>query len=110
MANKIFDEILKKWTDGELTDAEANQKLKAAGANFYVDSAKATDGWTEEEMKAGFLPADPNEKKEVLRFDNMPQRKDLAGMTVIQTIMGLHYYVTYNEKGRAEKFVKVNRD
>ena len=107
MANKIFDDILAKWTNGELTDAEANNKLEAAGANFRVDSAKITDGWTEAEMREGFLPG---EKKEHLRLDNMPRRKDLAGMTVIQTIMGLHYYVTYNDRGYVEKAAKVNKD
>lgn len=105
--NKVFEDILAKYTAGELTAEEANKQLKEAGANFSVDPSKATDGWTEQEMKEGFLPG---EKKEHLSFDKMPRRKDLAGQTVVQTIMGLHYYVTYNERGYMEKAVKVNKD
>ena len=108
--NKVFEDILAKYTAGELTAEETNKQLKEAGANFSIDPFKATDGWTEAEMREGFIPADPSEKKEVLRHGQLPRRKDLAGQTVVQTIEGRHYYVTYDERGYVYKEVKVNKD
>ena len=34
-----------------------NERLKQAGFNFHIEKNRQ-EGWTEEEMKSGFIPAD----------------------------------------------------
>jgi hypothetical protein len=104
--NKVFEEILAKYTSGEVNAEETNKALKEAGANFSVDPAKATEGWTEAEMKEGFRDPDPNAPKLPMGPD-MSRRKDLAGQTIIQYTKKGRYEVSYDELGYAWREVPV---
>lgn len=97
-------EILLKYGNGEISLEAANKALDEMGAGYHLEPSKATDGWTEAEMKEGFLPG---EKKEDLPdMIDGKRRKDLAGQTVIQRIKGATYAVSYDEDGYFVKAVR----
>lgn len=59
---KKYAEII---TEGKATGKsieEINAELKAAGANFHLNPDGSVAGWTEQEMKEGFIPAEDDGK------------------------------------------------
>lgn len=59
---KKYAEII---TEGKATGKsieEINKALKAAGANFHLNPDGGVAGWTEQEMKEGFIPAEDDRK------------------------------------------------
>lgn len=104
---KKFAEII---NDGKATgkSVEAiNAELEAAGANFYLDPDGRPSGWTEQEMKEGFIPAE-KEPEDVRHLrDYMRYDVTKAGQTVrVETPEGT-YDITWDEDGHPEKAVRV---
>lgn len=56
MKKKFLDIINECKKQGAPVEA-VNAELKAAGANFHLDPDGFVDGWTEDEMREGFIPA-----------------------------------------------------
>lgn len=56
MKKKFLDIINECKEQGAPVEA-VNAELKAAGANFHLDPDGFVDGWTEDEMREGFIPA-----------------------------------------------------
>lgn len=55
---KKFAEIINEgYKSGKTTEA-INAELKEAGANFHLDPDSGVAGWTDAEMKDGFIPAE----------------------------------------------------
>ena len=85
-----------------------NAELKAAGANFHLNPDGGVAGWTEDEMREGFIPAEkePEDVKhlhDVMRYDT-----EKAGETLrIQCAEGV-YDVTWDVYGHPEKAVRIN--
>ena len=94
-------EIIRAYTDGTASLKETNAALEAAAAGFHLSPREET-GWTEAEMREGFiLPPAGEAKKAKPEGPDMRRRMDLAGQNVIQvTKMGL-YGVTYDKDGYA---------
>ena len=61
MEKKYVDIINEAKKDGK-TIEEINKLLKEAGANFHLNPDGGVDGWTEAEMKEGFIPAEDDRK------------------------------------------------
>lgn len=100
-----FDEIMEGYKTDKLTDKQANEELKKIGVtDFYFDSSKKKEVWSEAEMAEGFKPGEP--AKPVQRKVNMARRMDLAGKTDIQKVNGRHFEVFYDEEGYAVKAIK----
>lgn len=59
-----------------------NAELEAAGANFYLDPNGRVSGWTEQEMKEGFIPAKEEPVYVSHLHDYMRYDIDKAGLTV----------------------------
>lgn len=84
-----------------------NAELEAAGANFYLNPDGGVAGWTEQEMKEGFIlakeePADVRHLHDYMRYDVRN-----AGQTVrVETPEGT-YDITWDEDGHPEKAVRV---
>ena len=100
---KIINEGKKQGAPVEAINAE----LKAAGANFYLDPNGRISGWTEQEMKAGFILA--GEESAYVRHLHDYMRYDVrnAGQTVrVETPEGT-YDITWDEDGHPEKAVRV---
>lgn len=54
---KKFAEIINEGKKQGAPVEAINAELKAAGANFHLDPDGFVDGWTEDEMREGFIPA-----------------------------------------------------
>ena len=103
------NEIMEKYTAGEITAEEANEQLRQQGANFHLepmtDEERAAKKQREDEL--GFIPA--TEEAEVLpKTPDMRRRKELAGQVVRQKTKSGLYDVTYDADGYAVKARRVN--
>ena len=58
--DKRFAAIIKQGQADGKSYEEINEALKAAGANFHLDSNGRAPGWTEQEMAEGFRPGEEN--------------------------------------------------
>lgn len=61
MKKKFLDIINEGKKQGAPVEA-INAELKAAGANFHLNPDGSVAGWTEQEMKEGFIPAEDDGK------------------------------------------------
>lgn len=59
---KKFAEIINECKAAGKSIEEVNAELKAAGANFPLTPDGYVAGWTEQEMKEGFIPAEDDGK------------------------------------------------
>ena len=55
---KIYENIINEGKAAGKTIEAINAKLKAAGANFHLNPDGGVAGWTEDEMREGFIPAE----------------------------------------------------
>lgn len=60
--DKKYAEIINEGKKNGKTIAEINAELKAAGATFHLNPDGSVAGWTEQEMKEGFIPAEDDGK------------------------------------------------
>lgn len=100
-----FDEIIKNGLDAGKSYDEINAELKDAGATFHLEAEKAGKGWTEEEMREGFIPADEPAKPVQKKVD-MSRRPEFAGTTQEQVVLGITWKVAYDIDGYATRAVK----
>lgn len=84
-----------------------NKALADAGFNLKL-VARDVSGWTEQEMKEGFIPATKKAKNVLTLADLMSRNEKLAGKTVDFWCKEGHYNVTYDEDGCAVKAVRIN--
>lgn len=56
--NKKYAEIINEGKKQGAPVEAINAELKAAGANFHLNPDGCVEGWTEQEMKEGFIPAE----------------------------------------------------
>ena len=108
-----MSEIMEKYNAGELTLEQANEELRAIGADISLNLR------TEEELAAKkaredaegyFKPEDRGltpKPKIILKRPDMKPRKDLAGTSEIQVTKQGRYEVFYNEDGMAYMAIRV---
>ena len=73
---KKFAEIINEgYKSGKTTEA-INAELKEAGANFHLDSDSGVAGWTEDEMRKGFIQTEDDSKDALYKIasDGKPIR------------------------------------
>ena len=73
---KKFAEIINDgYKSGKTTEA-INAELKEAGANFHLDSDSGVAGWTEDEMRKGFIQTEDDSKDALYKIasDGKPIR------------------------------------
>lgn len=105
---KIYENIINEGKKNGKTVETINAELKEAGANFHLNPDGGVAGWTEDEMREGFIhaekePEDVRHLHDVMRYDVTK-----AGQTVrVETPEGT-YDVTWDEGGHPEKAVRVN--
>ena len=95
---KKFAEIINEGRKSGKTIETINKGLKEAGANFHLNPDGGVAGWTEDEMREGFIPAETEPEALPQTLDTR-RREDLAGTVQIQRIVGATYEVTYDEDG-----------
>ena len=104
---KKFAEIINEGKKNGKSIEEINDALEAAGANFFIDPNVRTAGWTEDEMREGFVPAEA-EPEDVKHLHDYMRRDPAKANTEeeVWTPEG-HYRITFDEDGRPEKAVRV---
>lgn len=104
---KKFAEIINEGRKSGKPIEAINAELKAAGANFHLNADGAVAGWTEQEMKEGFIPAEKEPADVRHLHDYMRYDVTKAGTTVrVETPEGT-YDITWDEGGHPEKAVRV---
>ena len=104
---KKYAEII---TEGKATGKsieEINAELKAAGATFHLNPDGGVAGWTEQEMKEGFIPAEDDGKDGIYKIasDGKPIRysnKALGG-----GVYGVAIPVMDRDESRADTTITV---
>lgn len=104
---KKFAEIINEGKKNGKTIAEINEALKEAGATFHLNPDGGVSGWTEQEMKEGFIPAEDDGKDGIYKIasDGKPIRystKALGG-----GIYGTAIPVMDRDESRADTTITV---
>lgn len=102
---KKFENIITEGKRKGKTVEEINAELKAAGATFHLSSLGGNGGWTEQEMKEGFITGAP--AQDAQRELDMSRKMEFAGTKQIQWIPGGKFEVEYDANGYAKRAVKV---
>ena len=73
---KKYAEIITEGKKNGKTIEEINEALKEAGATFHLNPDGGVAGWTEQEMKEGFIPAEDDGKDGIYKIasDGKPIR------------------------------------
>ena len=109
--DKTFENIINEGKKNGKKLSEINAELKAAGAVFHLDYTMTPDGpqtgWSEQEMKEGFIPT-AKEPEDVKHLHDYMRRDPAKANTEeeVWTPEG-HYRITFDEDGRPEKAVRV---
>ena len=104
---KKFAEIINEGKKQGAPVEAINAELKAAGANFHLNPDGGVAGWSDKEMKEGFIPAETEPADVRHLYDYMRYDVTKAGQTVrVETPEGT-YDITWDEGGHPEKAVRV---
>ena len=106
--NKIYENIINEGKATGKTIEAINAELKEAGANFHLNPDGGVAGWTEQEMKEGFIPnegetADVRHLHDYMRYNPAKANTEEE----VWTPEG-HYRITFDEDGHATKAVRIN--
>lgn len=73
---KKYAEIINEGEKNGKSIDEINEALKEAGANFHLNPDGGVSGWTEQEMKEGFIPGEDDGKDGIYKIasDGKPIR------------------------------------
>jgi hypothetical protein len=73
---KKYAEIINEGKKNGKSIDEINAELKTAGANFHLNPDGGVSGWTEQEMKEGFIPGEDDGKDGIYKIasDGKPIR------------------------------------
>ena len=74
--DKKYAEIINEGKKNGKSIDEINEALKDAGANFHLNPDGGASGWTEQEMKEGFIPGEDDGKDGIYKIasDGKPIR------------------------------------
>lgn len=105
---KKFAEIINEGCKAGKTIEAINKELKEAGANFHLNPDGGIAGWTEDEMREGFIPAE-TEPADVRHLHDY-MRRDPAKANTEEEVWAPegHYRITFDEDGHATKAVRIN--
>lgn len=105
--DKKYAEIINEGKATGKSIEEINAELKAAGATFHLNPDGGVAGWTEQEMKEGFIPAEDDGKDGIYKIasDGKPIRysnKALGG-----GVYGVAIPVMDRDESRADTTITV---
>ena len=104
---KKFAEIINEGKAVGKTIEAINAELEAAGANFYLNPDGGVAGWTEDEMREGFIPAEEEPSDVKHMYDYFSYNPANAGQTIRITAPEGTYDITWDKDGHPEKAVRV---
>lgn len=105
--NKIYENIINEGKKSGKAVETINTELKEAGANFYLDPNGGVAGWTEDEMREGFitLEKEPEDVKHL--HDYMKFNPAKANTEEEVWVPEGHYRITFDEDGHPTKAVRI---
>lgn len=110
--DKKYAEIITGGKKNGKTIEEINKLLKEAGANFHLDYTMTPDGpqtgWSETEMKEGFISAEKEPEDVKHLHDYMRFNPAKANTEEEVWVPEGHYRITFDESGQPTKAVRVN--
>ena len=104
---KKYAEIITEGKKNGKTIEEINEALKEAGTTFHLNPDGGVSGWTEQEMKEGFIPGEDDGKDGIYKIasDGKPIRysnKALGG-----GVYGVAIPVMDRDESRADTTITV---
>nr|DAI83081.1 MAG TPA: hypothetical protein [Caudoviricetes sp.] len=106
--NKIYENIINEGKKNGESIEVINTKLKEAGATFHLNPDGGVAGWTEDEMREGFIPAETEPEDVKHLHDYMKFNPAKANTEEEVWVPEGHYRITFDEGGHPEKAVRVN--
>lgn len=105
--DKKYAEIITEGKKNGKTIETVNAELKAAGANFHLNPDGYIVGWTEQEMKEGFVPAEDDRKdgRYEIASDGKPVR--YSNKAPGGGVYGVAIPVMERDKSRADATITV---
>lgn len=104
-----INEIMEKFTAGEITAEQANEQLAESGAGFHLvlltDEERTAK--KQREDHEGTIDIGRDDEKPLPKMPDMHRRTDLKGQVVIQKVRSGHFAVFYDEDGYAVKARRV---
>ena len=104
---KKFSEIINEGCKSGKTIEAINAELKEAGATFHLSSLEGNGGWTEAEMKEGFIPNEGESADVRHLHDYMRYNPAKANTEEEIWVPEGHYRITFDEGGHPVKAVRV---
>lgn len=105
--DKTFESIINEGKKNGKTVEAINAELKEAGANFHLNSDGGVAGWSDKEMKEGFIPAE-KEPEDVKHLHDYMRRDPAKANTEEEVwVPEGHYRITFDEDGHATKAVRI---
>lgn len=101
-----YANIINEGRKAGKTVEQINAELKAAGANFHLNPDGGVAGWTEQEMKEGFIPTEEEPADVKHMYDYFNYNPANAGQTIRVQVPEGTYDVTWDEDGRPVKAVR----
>ncbi len=125
---KKYAEIINEGKKNGKSIDEINEALKEAGANFHLNPDGGVSGWTEQEMKEGFIPAEDDGKDGIyktasdgkpIRYSNKAPGGGVYGVAIPvmdrdesradTTITVGHWELSYDSRGCCYSRKNLNR-
>ena len=104
---KIYENIINEGKKNGKTIEAINVELKEAGANFHLNPDGGVAGWTEQEIKEGFIPAEKEPEDVKHLHDYMRFNPAKANTEEEIWVPEGHYRITFDEAGHPTKAVRV---
>ena len=104
---KKYANIINEGKKNGKTIEAINAELKAAGANFHLNPDGGVAGWTEQEMKEGFIPAEKEPEDVKHLHDYMRFNPAKANTEEEIWVPEGHYRIPFDGDGHPAKAVRV---
>lgn len=105
--SKIYGNIINEGKKNGKTIETINKELKEAGANFYLDPNGGVAGWTEDEMREGFITPEKEPEDVKHLHDYMKFNPAKANTEEEVWVPEGHYRITFDEDGHPTKAVRI---
>lgn len=105
--SKIYENIINEGKKSGKAVETINAELKEAGANFYLDPNGGVAGWTEDEMREGFITPEKEPEDVKHLHDYMKFNPAKANTEEEVWVPEGHYRITFDEDGHPTKAVRI---
>ena len=105
--DKKYAEIINEGKKQGAPVEAINAELKAAGANFHLNPDGGVAGWTEQEMKEGFIPGEDDGKDGIYKIASDGQPIRYSNKALGGGVYGVAIPVMDRDESRADTTITV---